>query len=196
MLSNALRNPRSPTTVLAAMLCLALPAGARSNTAAAPGFSLTSSDLMRGGMIDAQHVYNGGTCRGGNVSPALAWTAPPAGTRSFALLMFDPDAPGGGWWHWMVFDIPAATRALPAGAGNPAAHLMPAGAIQGRNDFGSLGYGGPCPPPGPPHRYRLMLYALKVARLKLSSSVGPGDLASKVRAQSIAKAEMTVLYGR
>ncbi len=183
-------------TALAAVLCMALPACGQSNTLAAPGFGLSSADLTPGGRFGLRQVNDTGGCRGRNVSPALAWNHPPAGTHSFALLMFDPDAPGGGWWHWVVFDIPAGTRSLPAGAGNPAGQLMPPGTLQGRNDFGSLGYGGPCPPPGAPHHYHLMLFALRVAKLGLGVGASPGKVASKVHAAAIAKAEMTVLYGR
>ncbi|MDE2049843.1 MAG: YbhB/YbcL family Raf kinase inhibitor-like protein, partial [Gammaproteobacteria bacterium] len=139
---------------------------------------------------------DGSGCRGGNISPALSWNDPPAGTRSFAVLMFDPDAPGGGWWHWAVFDIPAGVSALQAGAGDPAKHLLPAGAIQARNDFGPLGYGGPCPPPGPPHHYQLMLYALRIATLGLGASAGPAEVAAKARANALAQAQIVGLYGR
>lgn len=196
MRPSALRSLRGPLTLLAAALCMSLPVSGRSNTPGAPGFALTSSDLTPGGPVGLPHVYDRGGCRGRNVSPALRWAHPPAGTRSFALLMFDSDVPGGGWWHWVVFDIPAATRALAAGAGDPAAHLMPRGAVQGRNDFGAHGYGGPCPPPGAPHHYHLMLYALRQARLGLGGNASPAEVASKVRAAAIAKAEITVVYGR
>lgn len=192
----ALIRRRSPVALLAAIVCMAAPACSQSRTPAAPGFTLASTDLASGATIDLRQVYDRGGCRGRNVSPALSWTHPPAGTRSFALLMFDSDAPGGGWWHWLVFDIPARTRSLPAGAGNPAEHLLPAGAIQSRNDYGSPGYGGPCPPPGAPHHYHVMLYALRVAKLDLGANAGPTEVDSIVRAKAIAKAEITVLYGR
>ncbi len=196
MRSSLLCGSGQPLILLAALLCVAMPACGQSNTAGAPGFALSSADLTAGGRFAPGQVNDTDGCRGRNVSPALAWNHPPAGTRSFALLMFDPDAPGGGWWHWLVFDIPASTRSLPAGAGNPAKDLMPAGTIQGRNDFGSRGYGGPCPPWGAPHHYHLMLYALRVARLGLGVDASPGAVDSQVRAAAIAKVEMTVLYGR
>ncbi len=183
-------------TVLVAVLCMALPACGQSNTLAARGFALSSPDLTPDGRLDLRQANDVGGCRGRNISPALAWDHAPAGTHSFALLMFDTDAPGGGWWHWVVFDIPAGTRSLPAGAGNPAAQRLPPGTLQGRNDFGSLGYGGPCPPPGAPHHYHLMLYALRVTKLGLGMGASPGKVDAKVRAAAIAKAEVTVLYGR
>ena len=194
------RSPLSPSrcslAALAALMCLALPACGQAGTPTATGFTLASADLRQGEPIGPRHVYDRDGCRGRNISPALSWTHPPAGTRSFALLMFDSDAPGGGWWHWLVFDIPAPTRSLPSGAGNPAARLMPGGAIQSRNDYGSPGYGGPCPPPGAPHHYHLMLYALRVAKLHLGADPSPREVYSSVRAAAIAKAEITVLYGR
>ncbi len=193
--SNSRRSQHS-MAAMAAVLCLALCACARADTPSAPGFTLASADLRQGDPIGLRHVYDRDGCRGRNTSPALEWKHPPAGTRSYALLMFDSDAPGGGWWHWLVFDIPAPTRSLPSGAGNPAARLMPGGAIQSRNDYGSPGYGGPCPPPGAPHHYHLMLYALRVAKLHLGADPSPREVYSSVRAAAIAKAEITVLYGR
>src|SRR5262249_44010338 len=109
-------------------------------------FSLASTDLV-GGMFSVAQTFNGFGCSGQNVSPALRWSNPPAGTQSFVLTMFDPDAPtGSGFWHWTVFDIPATTTGLPANAGAQAGGSLPAGAVQGYVDFGRPGYGGPCPP--------------------------------------------------
>jgi Raf kinase inhibitor-like YbhB/YbcL family protein len=164
--------------------------------AAASGLALRSPDIPPGGTIALTYAYDQSGCHGGNISPALAWDRPPAGTRSFAITMFDPDAAGGGWWHWAVFDIPAAVGALQAGAGDPAKHLLPAGTTQVRNDFGTLGYGGPCPPPGPPHHYRLILYALRVATLGLDASASPAQVAAKARANALAEAEVVGIYGR
>lgn len=163
---------------------------------AAAHLTLRSADIAPGGPIGREHVYDRSGCRGGNISPALSWIHPPAGTRSFALLMFDPDAPGGGWWHWAVFDIPPAVTSLRAGAGAPASRLLPAGAIQARNDFGFPGYGGPCPPPGAPHRYRLTLYALRVAKLGLGADASPAQVDARARADALAQAQVVGLYAR
>lgn len=163
--------------------------------AAAAGLVLRSPDFAPGGAIALGCVYDGSGCRGGNTSPALVWKHPPAGTRSFAVLMFDPDARRG-WWHWAVFDIPVGVASLRAGAGDPARHLLPLGAIQARNDWGSLGYGGPCPPPGPPHHYRLMIYALRIARLGLDSSASAALVAARVQANALAQAQIVGLYSR
>ena len=136
-------------------------------------------------------------CKGGNVSPALAWSNAPEGTRSFALLVHDPDAPtGSGWWHWLVYNIPAGTSSLAAGAGDAHKNLLPAGAVQGRTDFGTAGYGGPCPPPGKPHHYHFRLYALKVAKLDLPADASAALVGFNVQAQSLGSAELTGLYGR
>src|SRR6266567_2775664 len=115
----------------------------------AQSMSLTSTDLKEGATIANEQVFKGFGCTGGNVSPALRWSGAPAGTKSFAVTMYDPDAPtGSGWWHWVVYNIPAAVTSLPAGAGDPGKNLLAAGATQGNTDFGAAGYGGPCPPPG------------------------------------------------
>lgn len=116
---------------------------------AATSFSVTSRDISGDRRLAPQQVFEGFGCHGGNQSPQLAWTNPPAGTKSFAITVYDPDAPtGSGWWHWTIANIPAKTMTLPAGAGNPNGEKLPAGAVQGRNDFGYAGFGGACPLPG------------------------------------------------
>jgi hypothetical protein len=160
-------------------------------------FALSSSDFTDGGTLATAQVFNGFDCKGGNVSPALKWSGAPAGTQSFALLVHDPDAPtGSGWWHWVVHNIPAGTTSLPAGAGDPKKNLMPAGVVQGRTDYGTVGYGGPCPPPGKPHRYQFRIYALKVAKLEVPADASAALVGFNVRAQELGHAELTGLYGR
>ncbi len=177
------------------MLAAQPPAAAESDAMAK--FTLSSSDLSDGGRIAEAQVFNDFGCKGGNVSPALAWSGAPAGTKSFALLVHDPDAPtGSGWWHWVVYNIPADTTSLPAGAGDPKKKLMPAGAVQGRTDYGSVGYGGPCPPPGKPHHYHFQLHALKVAKLDVPADASAALIGFNVRAQALAHAELVGLYGR
>jgi Raf kinase inhibitor-like YbhB/YbcL family protein len=168
-------------------------------TAAEPAgkLTLTSTDIAPGGHIADAQVFNGFGCKGANVSPALSWSGAPSGTKSFALLVHDPDAPtGSGWWHWVVYNIPAGTTSLAQGAGDPQQHLLPPGTMQGRTDFGSAGYGGPCPPPGAPHHYHFRLYALKVAKLDLPNDATAAFVAFNVHAQSLAQAQLTGLYGR
>ncbi len=164
----------------------------------APGanFTLTSSDIAPGGKIANAQVYNRYGCMGDNISPALSWTHAPAGTRSFALLVDDPDAAtGSGWWHWVLYNLPASTSSLPAGAGDAQKSALPPGAVQGRSDFGTSDYGGPCPPPGAPHHYHFRLYALKVAKLDLPSDASAALVATTVRAQALGSAELTGIYG-
>lgn len=165
-------------------------------TATAPRLVLRSPDVKPDAPIALEYVYDESGCHGGNTSPALSWTHPPMGTRSFAVLMLDPDAPGGVWWHWAVFDIPAAVSSLRAGAGDPGSHRLPAGAIQVDNDFGSPGYAGPCPPPGPAHHYRLLLYALRVAKLGLDPRASAAQVAARAQANALAEAEIVGFYGR
>lgn len=161
-------------------------------------FVLESPDIAPGGRIAEQQVYSAFGCSGGNVSPALRWKNPPAGTQSFALMVHDPDAPtGSGWWHWTVWNIPATVSSLPAGAGSADGEKMPAGAVQGRTDFGTPGYGGPCPPPGSkPHRYHFRLHALKVASLDLPSDATAAFVGFNVNANTLAIAELTGEYSR
>jgi len=185
------------TAALAASTLLAAPPPAAPETATMAKFTLSSTDLTDGGRIAEAQVFNEFGCKGGNVSPALSWSGAPAGTQSFALLVHDPDAPtGSGWWHWVVYNIPASTTSLPAGAGDPKKKLMPAGAVQGRTDYGTVGYGGPCPPPGKPHHYHFQLYALKVAKLDLPADASPAMVGFNARAQALGNAEIVALYGR
>jgi len=183
-----------------AVLVVAMAAAVLGSASAAdkPGkFTLTSPDFTQGGRIAAAQVFNGFGCQGGNVSPALSWSNPPPGTLSFALLVHDPDAPtGSGWWHWVLYNIPGNASSLAAGAGDPKKGQLPAGAVQGRTDFGTAGYGGPCPPPGEPHHYFFRLYALKVARLDLPSDATAAFIGFNVRANSLGSAELMGVYGR
>lgn len=185
------------TAWIAGMALAAALMVAQAQAPAAHAFTLTSPDISAGGKIADAQVFNGFGCKGGNVSPQLAWSGAPAGTRSFALLMYDPDAPtGSGWWHWVLYNIPASLTSLAAGAGDPHKNLLPAGALQGRTDFGTPGYGGPCPPPGKAHHYHLWLYALKVDRLDVPADATAAFIGFNVRAQALGHAELTGVYGR
>ena len=133
------------------------------------------------------------TCDGSDVSPALEWHDPPQGTKSFALVMDDPDAPGGTWVHWLLYDLPASQRDLPQGV-EPVGTL-PGGARQGRNDFRRTGYGGPCPPPGPAHRYRFTLHALDTT-LNLPPDATRAGLDRAMRGHVLATAELVGRYQR
>ena len=147
--------------------------------------------------VAKDQVYDRGGCDGANRSPALSWSSPPAGTRSLAITMFDPDAPGHGWWHWIVADLPASLRGLPANAGAAAGRSLPTGAFQGRNDFGEFGYGGPCPPLGdPPHHYVITVWALRSARLPVEHSALDRTIEAALRHDAIASARAVLTYGR
>ena len=151
-------------------------------------FELTSAAFASGATIPQKH-----TCDGGNVSPPLAWTDPPSGTKAFALVCEDPDAPAGTWVHWVLYDLPATVRGVPEGV--PPEPSLPDGSRQGRNDFKKIGYGGPCPPPGPPHRYFFRLYALD-APTGLQPGVTRSELAKAIASHTRATAELMGRYGR
>ena len=163
--------------------------------ASAAGLTVTTPDFQNGGPIAIRQVYR--QCGGQNVSPALSWSGEPGGTQSFAVTMFDPDARGGaGWWHWSVFNIPAAVHSLPAGADSQGSTGLPPGTVQGRNDFGASGYGGPCPPPGPAHHYRITVYAVKVPTLPLGGTAPGATVGTALRADALATAEVVGTFGR
>lgn len=167
-------------------------------TVNAADFSITSPQIREDGRIADEQVFNGFGCQGANVSPALQWKGVPAGTKSFALTVYDPGAPtGSGWWHWVVFNIPASTTALTKGAGDPQAELLPVGAVQSRTDFGKLGYGGPCPPAGDkPHRYQFTLYALKTDKLPLDENAPAAMVGFYLHQNLIQKTVLKANYGR
>jgi len=168
------------------------------STSAAGAMALTSPDIKPGGKIADEQAYNGADCSGGNMSPALSWSGAPKGTKSFALLVHDPDAPtgGAGWWHWLVVNIPASTTELKKDAGKADSATLPQGAEQITTDFGSPGWGGPCPPPGKPHRYHFTLYALKVEKLDLPKGATASLAGFMVNANAIGKTTLTGKYGR
>ena len=179
----------------AAVMTGVMTCAAQAQTAAA--FTLTSPSIANGKKIPQAQVFNSFGCTGGNISPALSWSNVPAGTKSFALLVYDPDAPtGSGWWHWIAYNIPADATSLPADAGDPKKNLMPGSAVQGRTDFGTPGYGGPCPPPGKPHHYYFRLYALKVSKLEVPSDATAALIGYNVNANSLGMAQILGLYGR
>jgi Raf kinase inhibitor-like YbhB/YbcL family protein len=184
---------------LAIRIAAIIPSLLGAGAADAQGMSLTSADLDEGATISNEQVLNGYGCNGGNLSPALSWSGAPPGTRSFAVSMYDPDAPtGSGWWHWMVFNIPSGTTSLPKGAGDVKKQLTPKGAIQSRNDFGTDGYGGPCPPAGDkPHHYQITVFAVDVEKLPGAKNKAASALVSSdLRSHSLAKATLTGFYGR
>jgi Raf kinase inhibitor-like YbhB/YbcL family protein len=141
----------------------------------------------------AGDIPSDSTCDGAGISPALEWTDPPEGTESFALVLDDPDAPRGTGEHWVIYDLPASECNLPQGV--EPRPTLPSGARQGINDFGRIGYGGPCPPSGSPHRYYFRLFALGT-RVKLSPRATRADLDRAMRGHVLATAEVFGRYQR
>lgn len=162
-------------------------------------FRLTSPDAADGSTIKAEQVFNSFGCTGGNVSPALQWSGAPAGTKSFALIMHDPDAPTGvgGFTHWIAYNIPATATGLAKGAGAADGKSLPAGAAQAPTSFGGAGYGGPCPPAGDkPHRYVFTLYALNTEKVEVAPNATQALAGFTINAATIGRATFTALYGR
>ena len=188
-------------TLTALAVGIASVAGAQGKVIKAPKaaghFRVTSSDLVSKGRITLAHVFNGMGCNGQNISPALQWTGAPAGTKSFAVTMYDPDAPtGSGWWHWVIYNIPATTTSLAAGAGN--GRDAPRGSVEGPTDFpGKKEYGGPCPPVGDkPHHYHITVFALKTDKLDIPGNATSAYVGFNLNANKLATAQITALYGR
>ncbi|HEX8962052.1 MAG TPA: YbhB/YbcL family Raf kinase inhibitor-like protein [Rhodocyclaceae bacterium] len=167
-------------------------------TAQAAGFTLSSPDIKAGATIPKRFEFNGFGCSGDNKSPTLKWSGAPSGTKSFAVTVYDPDAPtGSGWWHWVVINLPATTTELPADAGAADGKALPAGAVQVRTDYGQHAWGGVCPPPGDkPHRYIFTVYALKTDKLDVPADATAALTGFMIHANEIGKASFTAKYGR
>lgn len=180
--------------IFALVLLVSLPAMAESTPAP---LVLASPAFLNGETIPNRHVFNRFGCTGENVSPALEWQNVPAGTKALALTVYDPDAPtGSGWWHWVLFNLSPKLTGLPAGAGSPDGQLLTAGTVQSMTDYGSPGYGGPCPPQGnTPHRYIFTLYALKDV-VPLEAKASGAMVGYYLNQLAIARATLTGKYGR
>jgi Raf kinase inhibitor-like YbhB/YbcL family protein len=177
--------------LLAFLLALPFLAGCRQ---AEPAIAATRASIaISSASLPDGKVPREYTCDGNDASPPLSWTAPPDGTKSLTLTVTDPDAPGGTFTHWVLFDLPAGSTALPRDV--PHQGQLSDGSRQGRNDFGKLGYGGPCPPRGTPHRYVFTLYALDRA---LDATAGSERLQVEgaMDGHVLARAELTAQYGR
>lgn len=151
-------------------------------------FTLSSSSFTNGDVIPKKF-----TCDGADVSPQLSWASPPQNTKAFALIADDPDAPVGTWTHWVLYDLPGDARLLAENfAKTPE---LPDGSRQGKNDFGKIGFNGPCPPPGKAHRYFFKLYALD-GKLGLAAGSGKQAVEEAIKAHTIAEAQLVGKYGR
>ncbi len=147
-----------------------------------------SPRFLKGGRIPI--IY---TCMGKDISPPILWEDVPEDTSSFALIAYDPDAPGGTWIHWVIYNIPSTVRSLPEGL--PAKAKLPDGTMQGRNDFGNIGYGGPCPPSGKPHRYFFTLYAIG-SSIKLGEGITKDRLLREVKDSILSETKFYGIFSR
>ena len=179
---------RSTAFILCSMLA--------ANVSGQETFTLKSNDL--GGEATVTEEFNGFGCTGKNQSPQLSWSNAPEGTKSFAITMYDPDAPtGSGWWHWVVFDIPTTVDELVSNAGNIELDLAPKGAIQSVTNYCAKGYGGPCPPPGHGlHQYTITVHALKTDTLELDADTNPAIVGYNIWGNTLAKASIIIYYKR
>ena len=178
--------------------CALLAAITFASAAFAADFKLESPDVGPDKSLAQDFVYKGYGCTGENHSPALAWSGAPAGTKSYAVTLFDPDAmQGKGFWHWLIFDIPATTTSLSRDTGKSDGSKTPPGALQTKNDFRTLGYGGSCPPTSDePHGYLYSVYALKVEKLEVGANASPSVVLAAIEANSIGKATLGYHFGR
>jgi Raf kinase inhibitor-like YbhB/YbcL family protein len=168
------------------------------SVAGAAGFTLTSPDIKPNSTIDKKFEANVFGCSGENKSPDLKWSGAPKDTKSFAVTVYDPDAPtGSGFWHWFVINIPANVTELKPDAGNVSGANLPPGAKNVPIDYGFAGWGGPCPPEGDkPHRYIFTVYALKTDKLDIPADATAALAGVMANANAIGKASFTAKYGR
>jgi Raf kinase inhibitor-like YbhB/YbcL family protein len=153
-----------------------------------PSFTLTSDDVQDGGELSQDQVFDDWGHSGGNISPQLSWSGFPAGTQSFAITVYDPDAPtGAGFWHWLAWDVPAGVTSVERG-------VQKIGTT-GRNDYGQNAFGGAGPPPGPAHRYVFAVHALDVAELGVPEDAPTGQIGFNITAHTIGRAYIVATYG-
>ncbi len=164
-----------------------------STSATASSFTLSSTDIHE--PLSKAQAFNRSGCGGKNISPQLSWNNAPAGTKSFAITVYDPDArAGSGWWHWVVFNIPGNINQIKTGVSQEA---MPAGSVESMNSYGMKGFGGACPPEGDqPHRYIFTVYALDINKINQSADAKPELIGSFLNRHAIAKASLMTHYGR
>ncbi|MCA0145576.1 YbhB/YbcL family Raf kinase inhibitor-like protein [Blastococcus sp. LR1] len=163
-----------------------------------PGFTVTSSDVTEGEVLPMPHVSGVMGAGGEDRSPQLSWSGFPEGTKSFAVTVYDPDAPtASGFWHWAVANLPASTTELPSGAGDKDAPQLPAGALQLRNDGGFAGYVGAAPPAGHgPHRYFVVVHAVDTETLDVDADTTPAVLGFNLFFHTLARATLVATYAQ
>ena len=175
-----------------------LPALGFSMLTSAETLTISSNDITHGKMMSKVHEFNGFGCTGDDLSPHLAWTGAPPETKSFAITVYDPDAPtGSGWWHWQIVNIPKDVREVTTGAGSVGKKTAPKGSVQVLNDYSMRGFGGACPPPGHGiHRYQFTIHALSVETLDLPDNASGALAGYMINANTISSATLEALYQR
>jgi len=164
----------------------------------AGSLTLSSNDIAQGEFMAKSQEYNGFGCSGGDLSPHLKWSNAPQGTKSFAITAYDPDAPtGSGWWHWQVVNIPKNVTEIATGVGSTKNDIAPKGSMQIKNDYGSRGFGGACPPSGHGvHHYRFTIHALSVETLELPEDASAALAGYMINANTIESSAIESLYTR
>lgn len=169
-----------------------------STSVLASSFTLSSKDIEANEFMNSAQEFNGFGCKGSDLSPHLIWSNAPEGTKSFAVTVFDPDAPtGSGWWHWQIVNIPASVNELTVNAGSTKDSNAPAGSLQIKNDYGKPGFGGACPPEGHgTHRYQFTVYALSVEKFELPEDASGALAGYMINANTIESSTIEALYKR
>jgi Raf kinase inhibitor-like YbhB/YbcL family protein len=177
------------------VLCV-LTTGPTGSASGAEPFQVNVAGLKANDTVPDRFLYNHAGCAGQNLSPEISWTGVPATAKSLALVVWDQDAPvSGGFYHWVIVNVPVSMRKLPEGAGDVRSQKAPSGSTQLFNDWGESGYGGPCPPGHSRHRYHFILYALN-AQLPITAKSKISDATAAIKQSSIANAEEVLVYGR
>lgn len=167
------------------------------NGAGAEPFQVNVAGLKANDVVPARFVYNHAGCSGDNLSPQISWSGVPASAKTLALVVWDQDAPvSGGFYHWLILNLPAGSKGLTEGAGNVSNHQAPPGSSQLVNDWGEPGYGGPCPPGHSRHRYHFILYALRGDQLPVTPRTKIAEAAAQIKQAAIASTEVVLVYGR
>jgi len=168
---------------------------AMSSSAFAGDFRLQSTDIAEGQKLSSTHVFQGFGCEGDDTSPQLSWSDAPEGTKSFAITAYDPDAPtGSGWWHWNAFNIPATVNSIAQNESGK--KLMPENTVELKNDYGTIGFGGACPPPGEVHRYEFKIHALGTDNLDIPATSSNALAGYMINTNTIDSAKITAIYTR
>lgn len=179
------------------MVLFVFTTGLKASAAGGEPFQVNVAGLRANDVVPARFVYNHASCSGENISPEISWTGVPASAKTLALVVWDQDAPvSGGFYHWMILNVPVETKKLPEGAGNVASHKAPSGSIQLVNDWGEPGYGGPCPPGNSRHRYHFILYALSAQQLPIAARTKISEATAAIKKNTVASAEQVLVYGK